>query len=369
MRTNRLEYVHRIQHPNEPELYDLVEDPCEIRSTLLLKTPRVSVLLPCRNAEDTLDAALTSLTSQTLESFEIIAVDDGSTDATRHLLVDWAKRDERVRLMRTPPLGIVAALNSAAMTARGELLARMDADDIAMPLRFERQVEFLERHPDKAACGTGIRYFPRSILRDGARCYETWINSVVTAEEIERDLFVECPLPHPTLMLRRPAFQQVGGYRNNRWPEDYDLLFRLWEAGLGLGKVPEKLLEWRESASRLSRVDPRYGVDAFRRCKVHFLRKRVAGRRVVLCGAGPVGKSFALALQSEGYTIAAFVDADPRKIGQTIHGAPVIDRNAIDGYRDCYALAAVGSSTGRAEIRATLQAAGFREPEEFCAVA
>jgi hypothetical protein len=236
-------------------------------------------------------------------------------------------------------------------------------------LRFERQVKFLEQHPGIAACGTGIRYFPRAIVRDGARRYEEWINGVVTPDEIDREIFVECPIPHPTLVLRRAAFEQIGGYRDNEWPEDYDLIFRLWEADLRFGKVPEVLLEWRESPARLSRTDSRYDETAFRDCKVRFLEKRIAGRRVVVCGAGPVGKAFALALQREGQTVAAFVDLDPRKIGQIIHGAPVIPQDRVLEYRDCYLLAAVGSSKGRGEVREFLRAQGFNEPEEFCAVA
>ncbi|MFC1640103.1 glycosyltransferase [Gemmatimonadota bacterium] len=335
----------------------------------MIAEPKLSVLLPCRNAEDTLDAALESLAAQTFAAFEIIAVDDGSTDGTGRQLEAWAKREKRIRLLRTPPHGIVAALNTAAGLSIGELLARMDADDMAKPLRFERQVEFLDSHPSIAACGTGIRYFPRSIVRDGARRYEEWINSVVTPEEIDRDMFVECPIPHPTLVLRRTAFEQVGGYRHNKWPEDYDLILGLWKAGHTFGKVPEQLLDWRESPERLSRTDVRYGEDAFRRCKVHFLGRRINGRRVVVCGAGPVGKSFALALQEEGHTVAAFVDLDPRKIGQTIHGAPVIHADNVGEYRDCFVVAAIGSPKGRADLREHLRAEGFAEPEEFCAVA
>jgi glycosyltransferase involved in cell wall biosynthesis len=335
----------------------------------MITVPVLSVLLPCRNAEETVDTALESLVAQTFDNFEIIAVDDGSTDSTGDQLARWAKRDGRVHLVRRPPLGIVAALNAAAEVSRGELFARMDADDIAHPLRFERQLELLERRPEIAACGTRIRYFPRSIVRDGARRYEEWINSVVTADDIDRDMFVECPIPHPTLVVRRTAFEQVGRYRDNEWPEDYDLILRLWQEGQGLGKVPEELLEWRESPTRLSRTNPRYDESAFRGCKAHFLRKRIANRKVVVCGAGPVGKSFALALQSEGHTIAAFVDLDPRKIGQMIHGAPVIHQDDVLKYRGCFVLAAVGSSRGRANIRAHLIASGFDEPDEFCAVA
>jgi glycosyltransferase involved in cell wall biosynthesis len=329
----------------------------------------VSVLIPCRNAEATLDEALASIVAQTLRTFEIIAVDDGSTDSTPQLLNDWAARDARITVVTMPPSGIVTALNTAADTARGELLARMDADDIAEPRRLELQIEHLEANPDIAACGTQIRYVPRSALRDGARRYEEWINGVVTHADMERDLFVECPIPHPSLVMQRHAFEKVDRYRDCGWPEDYDLIMRFWEAGYGLGKVPEVLLNWRERPDRLSRTNPRYGEDAFRQCKAHFIGRRVAGRPIVVWGAGPVGKAFALALQHEDHEVVAFVDLDPRKIGQTIHGAPVIHPSGIGDYHGTYVLAAVGSEKARTEIRASLRAAGFKEPEDCCAVA
>ncbi len=316
---------------------------------------RISVLLPIRNASATLDQALGSLVAQTFSDFEVIAVDDGSDDATPRLLADWASRDRRIRPSTTPPLGIVSALNTAAAGARGELLARMDADDVAVSTRFERQLALLETHPDLAACGSRVRYVPRDAVRDGALRYERWVNSVVTPDDMHRDLFVECPIPHPSLVVRRSVFELVGGYRDMGWPEDYDLLLRLWEAGYQFGKVPEVLLEWRERPGRLSRTDSRYAEDAFRRCKVHFLRLRIAGRPVVVWGAGPVGKAFARALQHEGHKVAAFVDLDPRKIGQTIHGAPVVPPAAIGKYEAAFIVAAVGSADARAEIRDSLR--------------
>ena len=335
----------------------------------MTSTPLLSVLLPCRNTAATLDEALESIAAQMFREFEIIAVDDGSTDGTAALLEKWATRDNRIRTIFTSPRGIVSALNTAAEQAQGTLLARMDADDIAAPLRLEHQIEFLDAHTGLAACGTWIRYIPRHLVRGGARRYEQWINSVNSPAEMERDLFIECPIPHPSLVMQRTAFERVGGYRDMGWPEDYDLILRFWEAGYPFGKVPEVLLEWREHPERLSRTDSRYGEKAFRRCKAHFLGRRIAGRAVVVWGAGPVGKAFARAIQNEGHEVVAFVDLDPRKIGQTIHGAPVVRPAAIAKYQTAYVLAAVGSLEAREEIRASLRTAGFREPEDCCAVA
>jgi len=331
--------------------------------------PRVSILLPCRNAEATVDEALRSLQQQTQDDFEIIAVDDGSVDGTAAILRHWASLDGRVRTVRTPASGIVAALNTAAAHARGAILARMDADDVAAPERLQRQVALLGESAGIAACGTGVRYFPRRALRGGARRYEAWLNGIVSPADVERDLFIECPIAHPTLTMRRTAFEAVGGYRDAGWPEDYDLVLRLWAAGFRLANVAEVLLHWREGRARLSRVDRRYSAGAFRRCKVAFLHHRVGTRPIVVWGAGPVGKAFARALRAIGTSIAAFVDLDPRKIGQTIHGAPVIEPERITRHRGAYVLAAVGQPHARTEIRSALRDAGFDEPADCCAVA
>jgi glycosyltransferase involved in cell wall biosynthesis len=333
--------------------------------------PRVSVLLPCRDAAAWLDEAVASLLGQSFRDFEVLAVDDGSHDATRALLDRWAERDARIRTLSSGGAGIVAALHTALEHARGALVARMDADDIAHPDRIAAQVALLDAQPTVAACGTQVRYFPPDVVRDGARRYESWLNALTSPAAIARDAFVECPIAHPTLMVRRHVLDAVGGWRDAGWPEDYDLVLRLIAAGHALANVPAVLLDWRERADRLSRTDSRYDDEAFRRCKAHHLtRSLLRGRAVLVIGAGPVGKAFARTLQAEGVAIAAFIDVDPRKIGQTVHGARVAPREALNDYRGAaFAVAAVSGEAARADIRAWLAAAGWTELEDYCAVA
>ncbi len=332
--------------------------------------PRVSILLPARDAAAHLAAAIASLEAQTFSDYEVIAVDDGSTDRTGALLDDWAVRDARVRVLHGRARGIVGALDAAANAAAGDLLARMDADDVAHPERLTRQVALLDSDDSIGACGTRVRYFPSERVRGGARRYEHWLNSLTEPSELERDLFVECPIAHPALMMRRDAYDRAGGYQDHGWPEDYDLVLRLHAAGARLANVPEVLLDWREGAGRLSRTDERYTEFAFQQCKAHHLAAtRLAGRDVVVWGAGPVGKRFARALACEQVRVAAFVDVDPRKIGQSVHGAPVVAPERIAEFRGCYVVAAVAGAAARSEIRAALITAGRDEITDFCAVA
>lgn len=324
-----------------------------------------------RNGARHLPEAIASLQAQTDADFEVIAVDDGSDDDTYGILAAWAWSDRRVRTLHQEPSGIVTALEHARALAEGRWLARMDADDISEPDRFARQRALMETDPTLAACGTHVRYFPRSEVREGAVRYEAWLNATWEPDEVERDLFVECPLAHPTFFLSAKAVESAGGYRDHGWAEDYDLLLRLWRAGGRLAKVPEPLLRWREGSERLQRTSPVYAPDAFVRCKVHHLRRSLLanGRDVAVWGAGPVGKTFARALGNEEVTVRAFVEVDPRKIGQEIHGAPVLDTAeglALDGVLH---LAAVGQPGARDTLRGILSHAGLRELVDYLAVA
>jgi GT2 family glycosyltransferase len=372
---------------------------------------RVSILMPCRNAAEHLEAAITSIREQTFTDFEVVAVDDGSSDDTFGILYAWAQDDTRVRILSTHARGLVPALASALAAARGELVARMDADDIALPERLERQIGLMDRDPALAACGTGIEYFPTDAVRDGGRRYERWINSLTTHRDIARDVFVECPIPHPTLVIRRHVLHAIGGYRELGWPEDYDLVLRLWAAGYRMAKIPELLLRWRESPDRTSRTDDRYADVEFRRIKIYFLQHTLLapGRPAVIAGAGPIGKTFARELSDAGTPIAAFVDVDPDRIGQEIHGAPVIGYDDLPAFLADYSdprldaiaaaratgeaagsapveidpagpvdseslrrplvLAAVGQEGGRETIRAALSRHGLVELQDFVAVA
>lgn len=329
-----------------------------------------------------LPECIQSLEAQSLPDYEILAVDDRSTDETGALLRRWSARDARVRVLevapgsprrgedRTPEDGLVRALDLALAASRAPLLARMDGDDVAGPRRLELQRDFLAARPDLAGCGTAVELFPSSEVGGGYRRYEAWLNGLSDPAELWRDLFVECPVAHPSLMIRRSVLAGLGGYRDPGWPEDYDLILRLHAAGMRIANLPERLLRWRVRSDRHSLASDRYSARAFRSCKVHFLDQAFlpASRPLVVWGAGKVGKPLARELIRQGRPVMAFVDLDARKIGQEIHGAPVLDPGGFETLAskdDPYVLAAVGSPGARDEIRGALDALGRREIEDY----
>jgi len=321
----------------------------------------VSVLVPVRDGEAFLDEALGSLAAQTHEHIEVIVVDDGSRDASGDIARDRAQRDPRFRVVRQEPGGFVAASQRACAEARGSYVAAMGADDVARPRRFELQLDAL-REEGLGACGGGVAYFPE--VTDGLRRYERWLNGLTNVERARADLFVECPIGHPTLFARADAIS----YRQVDWPEDYDLVLRLWAAGGRFRNVGEVILDWRDHPARLARTDDRYSLAAFARCRVHYLRRHLLrGRPAVVWGSGPVGKLHARALMEAGAAISAFVDVDERKIGRTIYGIPVVAHD--EGPRDGVVLGAVAGEAARARLRELARVQGRVEGDDFVVVA
>jgi len=337
-------------------------------------TPRVSVLMSIRDAEATLADALGSVCDQTYRGLEILCVDNGSTDATPKILSQFAARDSRVCLMQNTGT-LIDALNAGAAEARGEFLARMDADDLCHPKRIEKQVAFLDENPSlsTASCLVGIRVRREGRLEmpeGGFSRYEAWLNSLVSPEAIFRGRFIESPVANPSALIRRTDFEDVGGYRDTGWPEDYEFWLRLMERkGACIGKVPETLLTWTDSPERLTRTHARYWQKEFFACKVHYLSRlnSVRERGVSINGGGPTGKRLCRLLQNEGATVHAFIDVHPRRTGETIGGVPVLPVESIPPAAPNVPvqLAAAGRPAARERIRNLLSDLGYEEGEDF----
>jgi glycosyltransferase involved in cell wall biosynthesis len=205
------------------------------------RTPRVSVVMPVYNGQRYLAESVESILAQTLVDFEFIIVDDGSTDHSLAMLREYAQTDDRIRIQSRPNTGISGALNDGLAVARAELIARMDADDISVPDRFERQVAYLDAHPEIVALGTSVELIDPAGLPIGLD------HTKQIHEDIERQLLKGRggSLYHPSALIRRRAIQQIGGYRAQyNDSEDLDLWLRLAEVGR-LANLPQPLLKYR----------------------------------------------------------------------------------------------------------------------------
>lgn len=337
--------------------------------------PVVSVLLPCYNAAETLAEALDSLISQTLSDFELVTVNDGSTDATPQILEQYAVRDDRFQIITTPHGGIVQALNNGLEACRAPYIARMDSDDLAHPQRLARQVTYLKKNPDIGVVSCRVDAFPAEHVRQGFQVYINWLNGLLSDADIRREIFIESPLPHPSVTLRRETLLDAGGYQDHGWAEDYDLWLRLYLSGVRFTKLPEVLLLWREDPTRLTRTDNRYSLENFLRAKAHYLSiGPLAGRDAVfIWGAGMTGRRISKHLVREGVPLVAFIDVNPAKIGRTKRGLPILSPGELPTQLDRYSnpalLSAVGTRRARPLIRQHLTNLGLQEGSAWWCVA
>lgn len=235
--------------------------------------PKVSVILPFFNAELTLKTAAHSILNQTFGEFELLLVDNNSTDLSREIAQEITANDKRARLLSERKQGVAHAMNCGLAYARGEYLARMDADDIAFPDRLEKQYKFLQANAKIGLVGAEVKYLSHQRNTAGFKRFVQWVNSFHSTDEIEVRRFIEIPVVNPTILFRRELYEKYGGCLDGDFPEDYEMQLRYLSAGVKMAKLPEVLLEWHDYSTRLTRTDVRYSTEAFFKTKAVYFSK------------------------------------------------------------------------------------------------
>lgn len=335
------------------------------------RSPRVSVLLPFRNAGSTLGYCLESILSQTLTDFELLAVDDGSEDDSVQRVCALAGQDPRLRLLRPGRCGLVRVLNLGLKEATAPLVARMDADDRMHPRRLQRQADYMDRHPEVVALGSRVRPFPSNAMGKGFLEYLAWQDRCLAPEDMAQEIYREAPLVNPSAMLRRTTALTLGGYRDGPFPEDYEYWLRMVQHNCALAKLDEVLLDWRLSTESYSRTDARYSRQAFDRIRADYLARdpRLAeGRPLVFWGAGRKTRRRSDLLAARGHRPTAYVDIDPKKIGRRIHDVPVIAPEALAVPERPFVLSYVSNHGAPERIAKRLQVMGYRRGRDYLIV-
>jgi glycosyltransferase involved in cell wall biosynthesis len=198
----------------------------------------VSILLPFRNAADTLDAAINSIAQRTFRDWELILIDNASTDSSGAIAREWSLSDPRIRVIDEARVGIAEALNTGLKHATAPLIARMDADDIAHPERLAQQVAYMDEHPEIGVLGTRTSFFSTVNEHRGMQAFVEWQNAILSPHEHYTKRFVDAPLAHPSVMFRRELVARHGGYSTEPLPEDHELWMRWMDAGVRFAKLP-----------------------------------------------------------------------------------------------------------------------------------
>lgn len=293
---------------------------------------------------------------------EILALDDGSRDDSGKILEvlahTWPKQDApALRVVHLPHGGIVSALNHGLYLAQGVLIARMDADDHCHPQRLALQYAYLAATPDVDVCATRVFFGGDPATACGFSYFVNWQNSLCSPDDIRDARFRDTPVCHPTVLFRRSLVDRLGAYRHGNFAEDWELWLRWLDAGVRFCKLPQPLYLWNDPPQRLTRTDARYDSDANNALRACWLRRewqRRAPERLYVWGAGRMARRRLTKLWDETVRPTAFIDIDPKKIGQQIRHingppVPVIAPASLPAARDDFLLFNALTAHGAAE--------------------
>jgi glycosyltransferase involved in cell wall biosynthesis len=275
--------------------------------------PAISILLPFHGNQVFLSEAIDSVLDQTFSDWELLLINNNADDDTLKIAKMFKNKDSRIKLIAEQKQGIGFALNKGLEMASSELIARLDADDISLPLRLEKQYEFLKKNKDIAAIACKCEIFPKTQFNKGFQHFVSWQNEIITANEHAENRFIESPLAHPSIMFHKSLIEKYGAYTTADVPEDYELWLRWMHEGVKISKLEDVLLNWRDHEQRLSRTVSAYSANAFDKIRVEYLaallrKNNIIERNIIICGTGKNSIRRSRMLQNEGIKIFAHTD-------------------------------------------------------------
>lgn len=284
----------------------------------------ISILMCFRNEAAFLDDCLNSILSQTEKDWELIAVNDHSTDSSREILNLYSKNNDRIVLLENDGRGIIHALRLAFRNTTGNLITRMDADDMMPPWKLKSLKEKMQSlEPMHVATGM-VHYFSRDALQEGFINYASWLNAINAADSHFHHIYKECVVASPAWMANKADLIKINAFEEAEYPEDYDMVFKWYKYGFKISAVPEVIHYWRDHPDRASRNDPNYRDNLFPhlKCKYFLEIDHNPLKQLFLWGAGKKAKRIAKELLSRNQEFIWMTDNE-KKIGKQIYGQAV----------------------------------------------
>ncbi|MGB5237366.1 MAG: glycosyltransferase family 2 protein [Flavobacteriaceae bacterium] len=327
---------------------------------------KISILMPFKNTAEFLPECLDSVLEQNYINWELLAVDDHSSDQSRAILTSYAKEDERVTVVDNDGSGIIPALRTAYAISNGNLITRMDSDDLMAKTKLERMANRLVMaRPGHVALGQ-VKYFSSTGISDGYARYEKWINDLTANGNNYNEIYKECVIPSPCWMVYRQDLDAVGAFTPNRYPEDYDLTFRFYQYRLRCIPCSQVLHMWRDYPTRTSRTSKHYAQNYFLDIKVHYFLKldRNLHRPLVIWGAGAKGKTIAQLLLKNNVEFHWLCD-NPKKIGKKIYGCELLPFTFMETLKNPQSIISVANTEAQKDIRHYLKGLGLDSADFF----
>ena len=332
-----------------------------------MKRNLISILLPVRNAEYFLSACLESIQNQTENNWELIAIDDHSTDSSFEVLCSFSKEfPEQIHIFKNEGKGIIPALKLAYSKSQGEFITRMDADDLMEKNKLASLKSLLEKN-GRGFVATGlVKYFSETQLGDGYKKYEDWLNSLSLENKNYEDIYKECVIPSPSWMCFRDDLEKCGAFEIQQYPEDYDLCFRFYKNNLKVVAVKNVIHHWRDYSNRTSRTDPNYANQHYFDLKLpYFLELDFdKNRPLVIWGAGKKGKQLARKLVEKKINFY-WMSNNEKKNGKMIYDKLVQHFDKIKDLENPQIIVSVASPEGQIEILDFFHKRQMRKGEDY----
>ncbi|WP_452603084.1 glycosyltransferase family 2 protein [Pontimicrobium sp. MEBiC06410] len=312
----------------------------------------ISILIPFKNTEVYLEACIDSITLQSYTNWELLIVDDHSTDASNSIVKSYAEKDSRITLLNNEGKGIINALKLAFKHAKGDYITRMDSDDIMASNKLEVLLCKLKTN-GKQHVSTGlVRYFSEKGISEGYKKYETWLNRLTTHGTNYSEIYKECVIPSPCWMLHRDDLLAIDAFNPTRYPEDYDLTFRFYQQNYKIVPCDVILHYWRDYGTRASRTDANYAENSFIAIKLHYFLKLDYNnsRPLVVWGAGRKGKTIAKKLIAKTIPFIWICD-NPKKIGKHIYEQELKPFNYLEQLKQPQSIISVANPDEQKKIK------------------
>ena len=289
---------------------------------------KISIILPFKNAEPWLKETIESILQQTFTNWELICINDHSTDIGAKIIRDF--KDSRIQVIQNDGIGIIAALQWGLKSSQGEFITRMDADDL-MPLNRLKIMHNSLIHTPKKTIVTGkVKYFAEGELSDGFLNYQKWVNNRIDSNDHYKHIYRECVVASPNWLTRKQDLIESNLFDKLQYPEDYDLVFHWFENNFKIEALHETTLLWRDHPTRTSKNSETYNQAALFRLKIEwFVRLMNSDKSLALLGAGTKGKLSMALLQSQNVK-ATWYDLNYKNYTAPLFGAAIQDYNQIN---------------------------------------
>ncbi|MDO6491588.1 MULTISPECIES: glycosyltransferase family 2 protein [unclassified Cellulophaga] len=331
-----------------------------------MPTPLVSILIPFKNVEAFLDECINSIISQTYTNWEILAINDHSTDSSASILENYAKKDSRIKTTLNNGQGIIKALQLAYKLSNGTYITRMDSDDIMLPNKIEIMLSSLLKNGTKHIAVGKVKYFAKNGVNDGYKKYEEWLNQLTTTGDNYSEIYKECVIPSPCWMVHKSDFDAVGGFEPNTYPEDYDLAFRFYKHKIECIPCNTILHKWRDYSTRTSRTSEHYAQNYFLELKLNYFLEieYLQTNTLVIWGAGKKGKEIAKKLIEKNIPFL-WVCNNQQKIGKDIYNQKLKHFLAINNVKDLQIIITVANQKEQLTIKSHLNTLNLKAVKDY----